>query len=55
MKNGLKAKVLSMTADAALEAALASLGLASYAGNYQPKTPEALEKYAKNTAAEKNA
>lgn len=52
MTNGMK-KVLAMTAETALEAALATLGLASHAGNYQPKAPEALEAYAKN--ASKNA
>lgn len=40
-------KALSMTADAALEAALASLGLASHAGSYQPKEPKALKNYVK--------
>ena len=52
MKNVLKSKILSMTAETALEAALESLGLASHAGNYEPKAPETLEKYAE---AKKNA
>lgn len=46
MKNNFSKKILSMTAEAALEAALASVGLASYGGSYQPKEPEMLIKYA---------
>lgn len=40
-------KMLTMTADAALEAALASLGYASHAGTYQPKEPMNLKKFKK--------
>lgn len=39
-------KFLSMTAEAALEAALASVGVASYGGTYQPKEPKMLVEYA---------
>lgn len=46
MNSKLSKKILSMTAEAALEAALASVGLASYGGSYQPKEPEMLKKYA---------
>lgn len=35
-------RVLTMSAESALEAALASLGLASHGGSYQPKEPEML-------------
>lgn len=45
-------KVLSATADAALEAALVSVGLASYGGAYQPKEPELLRKYAEKRLKE---
>lgn len=40
--------VLTITADAALEAALASVGYASYGGLHQPKEPEMLKKYAED-------
>ena len=46
MKKNFSKKMLSMTAEAALEAALASVGLASFGGTYQPKEPEMLIKYA---------
>lgn len=46
MNNKIFEKALSMTADAALEAALASVGLASYGGTHQPEEPEMLRKYA---------
>lgn len=46
--NKIANKILSATADSALEAALASLGLASYGGAYQPKEPELLKKYAED-------
>ena len=46
----LSKKILSMTAEAALEAALASVGLASYGGSYQPKEPEMLLKYAEKNS-----
>ena len=39
-------KVMTMSADAALEAALASVG--SHAGTYQPKEPETLENLKKS-------
>lgn len=51
MKNMIK-KVLSMTADSALEAALASLGLASHAGSYQPEEPQELLEYAQDNCNE---
>ena len=41
-------KVMTMSADAALEAALASVGFASHAGTYQPKEPETLENLKKS-------
>ena len=46
MKKSLSKKIMSMTAEAALEAALASVGLASFGGTHQPKEPEMLIKYA---------
>lgn len=39
-------KVLSKTADLALEFAVASSGLASLAGTYQPKEPIGLKEWA---------
>ena len=45
--------VLSLTADAALEAALASVGFASYGGTYQMKEPEMLRTYAQKRNADK--
>ena len=41
-------KVMTMSADAALEAALASVGFASHAGSYQPEEPETLENLKKS-------
>lgn len=41
-------KVLSMTADVALEALLAAAGLASVGGAYQPAEPKNLKKVAEN-------
>ena len=38
-------KILSMSADAALEAILAASGLASIGGAYQPKEPAGIEKF----------
>ncbi len=38
-------KILSMTADWALEAVLAAAGLASAAGTYQPEEPKNLQKF----------
>ena len=46
LKKNFSKKMLSMTAEAALEAALASVGLASFGGTYQPKEPEMLIKCA---------
>lgn len=37
-------KILSMTADAAIEALIAAAGLASTGGTYQPKEPAGLKK-----------
>lgn len=39
-------KILSSTADAALEALLAAAGLASVGGSYQPEEPENLSEVA---------
>lgn len=36
-------KIMTMSADAALEAALASVGFASHAGTYQPEEPKMLK------------
>lgn len=41
-------KLLSLTADIALEAMLAASGLASVAGTYQPKEPKELKKVAES-------
>ena len=41
-------KVMTITADATLEAALAAVGFASHAGTYQPKEPETLENLKKS-------
>ena len=41
-------KVMTMSADAALEAASASVGFASHAGTYQPKEPETLKNLKKS-------
>ena len=42
-------KILSMTADLALETVLAAAGLASAAGTYQPEEPKNLKEFlAKN-------
>ena len=41
-------KVMTMSADAALEAALAAVGFASHAGSYQPEEPETLENLKKS-------
>ena len=41
-------KVMTMSADAALEAALASVGFASHARTYKPKEPETLENLKKS-------
>lgn len=46
-------RVLTMSAESALEAALASLGLASYGGSYQPKEPEMLHAIAEERSEEK--
>lgn len=40
-------KILSATADAALEALLAAAGLASIGGSYQPEMPAKLDEVAK--------
>ncbi len=42
-------KILSMTADLALETVLAAAGLASAAGTYQPEEPKNLKEFLKNT------
>lgn len=47
-------KVLSATADAAIEAALASLGFASIGGGYQPKAPASMIKYAEERKSSEN-
>lgn len=41
-------KVMTMSADAALEAALAAVGFVSHAGSYQPEEPETLENLKKS-------
>ena len=41
-------KVMTMSADAALEAALAAVGFASHAGSYQPEEPETVENVKKS-------
>ena len=54
LKKNFSKQIMSMTAEAALEAALAAVGLASYGGTYQPKEPEMLIKYAeKHTKSSK--
>ncbi|MBO5009047.1 MAG: cyclic lactone autoinducer peptide [Clostridia bacterium] len=45
--------ILSTTADAALEALLASAGLASAGGAYQPEEPKDLMKVAESRKARK--
>ena len=51
--NSLANVILSTTADAALEALLASAGLASAAGTYQPEEPKDLMKVAESRKARK--
>lgn len=46
--NNITDRILSMTADAALEALLAAAGLASAGGAYQAEEPENLYEVAKN-------
>lgn len=45
-------KVLAVTANAALDAAVASAGCASRAGTYQSKEPAELSQYAENHSNE---
>lgn len=47
MKKSITDKILSMTAETALEALLAAAGLASIGGTYQPKEPAGLQQMLK--------
>lgn len=51
--NGLANVVLSTTADAAIEALIASAGLASAGGLHQPAEPKDLKKVAESRKARK--